>query len=416
MSDEATKSALLEAPFTADYEPYATHGYGYYSAIHSMPVFTPFWIPLMLRDQRIQFGLRMIKGPILAASRFYVDDDESKGDTFSPLKKFIVKNLTRFWRFSAVKALRAIEWGYSGNEALYKLKGDQIHFDTLKILQPFDVRVLTKDGDKVGISVQKIKGRRGKVYLGGPKGLWHCVNREDYPWYGQSRLFGAFVPWMEFYGSGGAKDIRRLYYHKYAFTGDVGYYPTDTTPGPAGEYPRSPKEIMRSILEKRKTGGVVAFPNVRDENGNPRWVIEPGHSTGSSVDILEYHRMLKGEMTEGMGIPTEVMEAAEVGSGWSGRMVPATAFFAMLQEYVNWLIFDFDQQIMRPLVELNFGIKDPDYEIIPFGLLRGPGDEEENEKEAQIGQMGQSQFAPGSQNENRVPQDRRESAQFSLCV
>lgn len=414
MDNEATRGALLERPFTADYEPEAVQGFGYYSATHNLPVFSQYWIPLMLRDQRIQFGLRMIKGPILAGSRFYVDDPDSTDTSQSDIKKFVIKNLTRFWRFSAVKALRAIEWGYSGNECLYKLNDGEICFDALKILHPKDVKVLTKDGNKVGISVQKVKNRRGKVYLGGPKSLWHVVGREEYQWYGQSRLFGAFAPWMEFYASGGAKDIRRLYYHKYAFTGDVGYYPIGAPPGAAGEYPKSNREVMRSLLEKRKSGGVIMFPNTFDENGNRKWMIESGQGNAGVVDILEYHRILKQEMTEGMGIPSEVIEAAQVGSGWAGRMVPATAFFAMLQEYVNWLIFDFDQQVLRPLIQLNHGIKDPRYNIIPFGLLKGPEDEEEDEREAQVGAMPGDQHSPG--NQRSVPDSARENAQFSLVV
>lgn len=410
--DSKMANDLLARPFTADYEPQAIMGFGYFMASSTLPVFSPFWIPQMLRCHRVQFGLRMLKGPILAASRFYIDDEDSRGDKHSPLKQFLVRNITRFWRQSAIKALRAIEWGYSGNEAIYKLVDNEIHFDCLKTLHPTDCNVVTKDGEKAGISVQRVKHKTHRTYLGGPKALWHVVERETSPWYGLSRLFGAFQPWMEFYSDGGAKDIRRLYYHKYAFSGDVGYYPIGTEPGESANYAISNKDIMRSILEKRKSGGVVMFPNTIDPTtGQRKWAIEPSQGGPGSVDILAYHSDLKREIFEGMGIPSEVVEAAETGSGWSGRMVPATAFFSMLQELVNWLIFDFDQQVLRPLITLNYHIREPQYEIVPFGLLKGPNDSNEDE-EPEVGALPGSQQSPGSQ----VPEDRRSAAQFSLCV
>ena len=371
---------LLGRPVTSDYIPDTIASQ--FVETRRLPPFSSRWVPTMLRNQRIQFGLKVWKGPILAASRFYIKDDSSgeSPEEYSDLKKFLVKNITRFWRFSAVKALRAVEWGYSGHEALYTIKNNQVCFDALKCIHPKDARVVTLHGEKIGMTVRGVPGV-GKVYLGGPKSFWHIHNREDHIWFGQSQLFGAFEPWMDIFSEGGSRDIRRLYYHKYAFSGDIGYYPTGKQPGEPGNVnPQSRKDMMRTILEKRRTGASTYFPNVRDADGNRGWEIENGGSAGGgSADVREYHGDLKNEIFEGMGIPNEVVEAAEVGSGWSGRRVPQTAFFATLQDNVNWLMFDFDQQVLRPLVTMNLGIVDPDYEIIPFGLLTGSEEEEQME-------------------------------------
>lgn len=376
-----------------------------------MPMFHSAWIPRMLCDQRIQFGLKMIKGPLLSASRFYIRDEaapDATADKPTPLKRFLMKNVERFWRFSANKALRAIEWGYSGNECLFKLHNGQIHFDSLKQLHPRDVRVVIKDGDKVGISVNRVPGHKGRVYLGGPKSLWHIHQREENPWYGLSRLFGAFYPWFEMHTDGGAKDIRKLYYRKYAFNGDVMYYPVEDMVTPAlvsgdnldgiATEQFSSKWAAQNLIEKRRTGGTMALPNTRFEDGSKKWELQPATGGPGSADILDYHRMMKMEMFEGMGIPSEVAEAAEVGAGWSGRKVPFEAFFAILQEMLNWLIFDVDQQVFRELVQLNFG-PGQDYEIIPFGLLQGPGDIEHQAQQAKAGAyVGNSPQAGGNAN------------------
>ena len=56
-----------------------------------------------------------------------------------------------------------------------------------------------------------------------------------------------------------------------------------------------------------------------------------------------------------MGIPCEVVESAG-GEGFgssSGREIPETAFYSVLQEELNWLIYDFVEQIARPAVTIN---------------------------------------------------------------
>ena len=401
---------LLGKPFTADYEPLALQA-GYMTGGQRRPRFSSRWINRMLPDQRIQFALRMIKGPILSGARFYVKDPNSSGDEHSPVKKYLIKNISRFWAHSAAKALRAIEWGFSGNECLYRMEDDLICFDSLKIIHPKDAKILTLDGNKIGMSVGNVKGRRGRIYLGGPKGLWQVHNREEKPWYGLSRLFGAFQPWLEFHEDGGAKDIRRLYYHKYAFSGDVGYFPTgrepDTQSAP-GSQPRSNREVMRSMLAKRKTGASIMFPGTRYEDGGRKWEIETPSPGPGAAPVLEYHSDLKEEIFEGMGVPNEVAQATETGSGYSGRKVPQEAFMSMLQEIVNWLCYDFDQQVLRPMVQFNFGAKDYPYEIIPFGLLRSTGEDEEKEKDPYYGH--------GGGEEGQQPQPQQPQPQFSMVM
>ena len=371
---------LISAPWIGEYEPSHEEYYGI-DFQSRLPRFNQRMIPFMMRTPRINFGMRLIKGPILAASRFYIEDEQSKGDNHSPLKTFLINQISRFWRRDATKALRAVEWGYSGAEVMYKIHKNQICFDALRCVQPRDCRILTQHGQKVGMSVVRVPKRKSRVYLGGPKSFWHVHNREDHPWYGRSRLLGAYEPWVEMAMEGGSRDIRRLYYHKYAYSGETIYYPikqiptTTTAPG-KGEQP-SNKNIAQRIAEKRKTGGVTVFPNTYSD-GQRDWEIVPSSPGPGGVEVGTYHSELKNEMLEGMGIPHEVVEAAETGSGYAGRRVPQTAFFSILQEIVNWLIFDFDEQILRPLVELNFGKQD--YEIVPFGLITGT--ESENQSSA----------------------------------
>jgi len=82
-------------------------------------------------------------------------------------------------------------------------------------------------------------------------------------------------------------------------------------------------------------------------------------------------------MVEGMGVPIELVEPVGTGA-YAGRRIPMDAFLATLHEIACWLISDFDEQVLRPLAERNFG-PGLEYTIIPFGIIpRGNKEEDES--------------------------------------
>jgi len=364
-----TKTSLLGPPKTAGYRPAVAGYYALY--VHRKPVWTLGYVELMLSDPRIRFGLRLIKGPLLANLRYEVKCRRQD------VGQFIDANLTRFIQNSAMKALRAIEWGYVGHEVLYRVdERNRIAFDTLKYIHPRDVKPLVLADEIASASVQIHGGSRGKVYLNGPKLFWHIHEREYDPYFGCSRLKGTFDPWWDIYSDGGAKDARRLYFYKYLYSGDVLYYPPeDGTTNVEGQS-QSNRELALEIVNKRRTGGTLVLPNTVDPDTNQRlWEISAGTSTIPSADIREVIADLKDEEWEGMGIPPEVARAEGTGA-FAGRRVPQQAFFSILQELAFWLVTDTDRQIIKPLVNMNFG--NVPYEIETLPLLREsetPGEE-----------------------------------------
>ena len=263
-----TTADFLGPSRTADYVPqiYGSTQNWYQKA----PLFTYNTAVQMLTDSRVNFGLWLIKGPVISLSRFFVDCQDE------PVKLYLMKNASRFWRGSAVRALKAVEWGYSASEALYR-RGDDgmIYFNTLKDLHSLDCKALTLDGKLVGCRVRNVPNRR-IVTLSGPRCLWHVHSRELHPWYGRSRLYGAYLPWLEYWTDGGCRDSRRLYFHKYAFDGGVMYYPEgfSNLANQDGAIAQviSNKDLAREIMEKKKTGGTMAIPNKFDTvSGQRQW-------------------------------------------------------------------------------------------------------------------------------------------------
>lgn len=330
------------------------------------------FVPQMWRDPRIRFGSRIIKGTLLSNGRFFVDDPQSTSNDesgWSPVKRFVVDQINYFWQTSAIKALTAIEWGFSASEVLYRLVNGRFEFDGLKPLAHEDVNVWERGGTKTGVMLYDKHDRDKGTFIGGMKSLWHVHEREHDQWYGCSRLEGAFRPWHEFSSEKGANDVRRLFNMKYAFNGDTGRYPPGRSDSDVDPYGRYNRDIMLEILEKRTAGGTVALPGTKDAEGNYLWDIVPGGNIGqqSGAGIEEWVKTLRREMWEGMGIPEEVVLSLESGA-WNARMISHEAFLSTLQDLAYWLIQDFDTQVLRPLVYLNFHQR-PTYRVIPFSLL-----------------------------------------------
>jgi len=373
MNKDFNPDELLGTPMTADYMP---SGYaGIFLFARNRPPFSLTVIQEMLADPRVIFGLWLLKGPILANSRFFIECENED------VKEFLVRNVTRFWKNSAARALKAIEWGYSGSEVMYRVNEGKIEFDILKDLHSQDLMAVTHDGSLVGFTVRNVpdphtKQGRHKIFLGIPKGFWHTHWRTHHPWYGLSRLYGAHIPWWEMWSDGGYRDVRRLWFHKNAFEGGTMYHPPGITRTKDG-LTISNKDLAREMIEKKRTGGTLTLPNTMGADNVRSWEYIPPMANQIPAGLMEYGQSLKEELFEGMGIPPEVFQNATSGFGAaSGRQIPEEAFFSILQEMTQWLISDADNQIFRHLVRINFG--EVPYEIVPFGLT---GKAEEREAE-----------------------------------
>jgi hypothetical protein len=347
--------------------------------LRNRPLFTRQMVREMIQDPRVAYGLYLIKGPITSNSKFEIDCEASE------IKEYLSVALERFWRNSASRALKAIEWGFSGSEVMYRMKDGRIHFDVIKDLDPSDVAPVRLHGKIIGIHVHNNRYDRDQsyvngqnlTYLGGPKALWHVHCRERSPWWGVSRLFGAHIPYWEKWSEGGFRDIRRLWFHKNAFQGGTMYHPPGSTYDDQG-LPRSNKDLAREMMEKMRSGGTLTLPNTPGGEGNMRaWEYIPPIANPTPEGMLEYGRDIDTEILEAMGIPPEVIESGgDQGFGSStGRQVPQEAFYAILNELIQWLITDFDNQVLRPLVALNFG-EEYDYDIYPVPLGESPMEEE----------------------------------------
>jgi len=367
---------LIGPALTAEYEPpdLALSAHFFHP---NRPLFTLWHVDAMLTDPRVRFGLDLLRGPIISNSHFAVYTKNLA------LKDFLNRQLSRFKQNSLNIALRCMDYGYLGCEVLYRSVENLLQFDKLKFLHPHNTRVVTRQGNYVGLEVTRVGRVDTALYIGRPKSFWTVHNPDAHIWYGRSRLRGAFLAWHEIWSDHGYRDQRRIWFYKNAYAGPkVGYPPGSTPSEEPGQPPLDHRVVAQEMVDKMVSGTGVTYP-VIGTSPQGGWIIEDPKPIPIPEGLMEYGDQLRDEIWEGMGIPPEVARAEGTGA-FAGRRVPQQAFYSVLQEILQQIITDFDEQVLLPMVRMNFGTGQS-YEIECFGLLQ---DEEMAKEGVENGQQG----------------------------
>ena len=128
------------------------------------------------------------------------------------------------------------------------------------------------------------------------------------------------------------------------------------------------RDLAQDIIGSRHTGGALTLPLVRDSMGNKLIDYTPPQGVPGYTQIFRWKADLDLEIWKALEIPPEIIQAQTSGSGFSGRWIPfAIALSAVHQELAE-LTRCIDRDILRPLVQLNFG-RAAQYEIHPRSLV-----------------------------------------------
>ena len=324
----------------------------------------------MQRDPQIRMGKRILCAPLYSATWTI--------DAATPVvKHFVHQTFTRIWARALNKILRFLDYGHCAGETDYSVsdRDQTVQFEQLNEFHPLDCVPMRwpATNELAGVHVRNVRYRsdhQGEVTLAPPNSFWAAHEAEYGQFYGHSIYEGAWEPWWEKRARHGATDIRRLWFLKNAYNGGIIRHPAGQTEVADGVF-MSNQDIARELIEKLETGGILVMPSARHgPDGDFLWVYEPPKENGKLEGLLEYIHTLDKEILIGMGVPPEVLEAAEVGSGWSGRSVPFKILFSTLDQVLAEVMDAADDQICRPLVEANFGTSPrAEYEIKPDSLV-----------------------------------------------
>jgi hypothetical protein len=306
------------------------------------PQLTLWQIDQMEHDPKLRLATAVADAPLLDLE-IEVDCPNDK------IAAYVKDTFEKLWAAGARKLLRARRYGYMGFEVMYRNDHERISFHSFRDLHPRDVRPLTRDGMLVGMMVKNLN-----VRLMGPKALWLVHDQRWGYWFGRSEYENSWPAYWEKWMNDGAIDKRILRMMKDAWVGDVLYYdPTFTMTLPDGTQITG-RDLAREAGENRTSGGMMALPTTTNATTNAKVLeYQPPTSVDGATKIFEYMSVLDGEITEGQGVPAEILDAAEAG-GYSGRSIPMVAWLKSADVDAAEFLAQIDDQILWPLVKLNF--------------------------------------------------------------
>lgn len=373
------------------------------------PIFRLIYVPLMRKDPRLRLGIAFIKGAIIQNVTFKVTSNDAE------VADWVTQELDAFRLNGASTALDSLWFGRSACHLDYELdEQGRWCYCGLKKIGIYDAFPVHMNGKQIGMNVYRVKGKGNKpTYVPFPKALW-CVHdrAEDY-WFGQPAVYGAFEPWWETWCRRGYRDQRCIWFFKNAFRGPVVFYPVGATPVDKthdGEPIMVPnKRIADEIVDKLISGAGASCPASNDTSG--QWDIKPGESVPIPDGLLKYGADLANEKLEGVGVPPEVLAAADGTGAYAGRAVPMQGFNSSNHDTACELFNDYNTQSLKPRVEMwKPGVR---YQVLIQGLYEsnpyanemddseGMGEDEEFLEEGEEGDE-----ASGGSGNKSFPTDR----------
>lgn len=330
------------------------------------PVFTMTTAELMEYDPKVTIALAIRNGML--------KQGQVKITGHPEIKKFVRAQWDKLWNEHGSQIARTKIYGHAGFEVLYRQKEQLVEVSGLRDFHPRDCRPLVAEGKIVGVSVRNVKRSDGSSTVAGkeviwaPKALWLTFKARNNAKFGESLLEHAYAPWWEKWMRGGAVKMRNLRMQKDAWIGDIIRYPTNKVLKlPNGEVV-SYRDMARELVELRQSGGVMGIPSDVDVNGKPLFDYTPPTHIDGATMMFDYIKQLDDEIVEGCEVAKEIVQAADTGSGFSGRSIPFIGTLSVLQEEFDGYVRDIDRMVIGPAVRINFG-PDAVYSLKPESLI-----------------------------------------------
>ena len=310
--------------------------------------------------------------------------------------EFAHRSLSHFWEHSLETALNVYDYGWLGCEIMYRTERGFRYYDGIHDLHPFDVGVLTGKGRYVGFQLNSlgVSGTNGgHLLLWGPqkwpaKGLWLTHRRRYNRYYGRSQLNAAWRDWRRLAYPDGVEEVIDGAFYRHAYQGPELRFPVKSFRNKDGSIDyESARKRSREYMENAKAGAGRCYPNTRDEKGEFEWQeIWPEHVLDVSA-LTNHAEYFEKKISKGIGVPPELLEAADTGSGYSGRKIPLQGFYTTQLSNARNIVRAFQRQVIDPLLRWNFG---PGHKVDIKVKLVTP-----EASEGQPGQGAPQQGAPG---------------------
>lgn len=324
--------------------------------------------------------------------------------------KWGMTELRKFWDRSLLQVQQAYDYGWLGSEIVYGEENGRLGVDGLFDFSPRDVTLLTRHSQYVGFRVRgsggggvasgldlwgpnggltedaatvfrgvqavqdQSDGTEWYEYMPGAyvstgrnrvriprhvpaKGFWFAHRPRFNRFYGQSQMLAAWRPYRRLAGQDGAEYVIDAGIYRFAFYVEM-RYPEEDRKDPRTGRMVSSRDTLREVGEYLKAGGIVVLPSTKypqQMGGGDKWEVKIPDRAIDVAGLLAYAKSLADEISIGIGVPPELLQASETGSGYSGRAIPLESFLMGQQHNANAIARAWLLQIGGPLAQWNFG-------------------------------------------------------------
>jgi len=256
---------------------------------------------------------------------------------------------------------------------VYSVEDDLLKQSEFNTFQSRDVLILTRDKRYVGLRVtnglQQSFTSSTDLWGSGAgipsKGFWYSHNAAYGQLYGRSQLRPAWRYWRRLRGRDGIEEIADLGLYRMGAGYIISRYPDEDLKGKAGNVPgwaganRVPsKDVARQLVQTLKSGAGIALPSTKypsDQGGDYKWTVEVENPNINLGQLTDRENDMAQKISRSVGWPPELMDAAETGSGFSGRLVPFLNLLNNKTRLVSIATNAWNDQVNSPLLKWNYG-------------------------------------------------------------
>lgn len=322
---------------------------------------------------------------------------------------FVTQTIDRFWSVGVKKVQHGYDYGWIGCEAMYREDSGLIKWDHFIDFAPRDTFVLTKDNEFAGVRVKNVQNR-GQVDLWPErenipaKGFWYAHKPRFNAFYGSSQYSAAWRAWRRLATKDSAEFVVDMSVYRFGVAGPTFRFPPASyrkgVESPLNNTWVSGRDMARQYIEQAKAGAGQALPSTKypkELGGDYQWSLDWPDHTINVTGILEYIKYLCDEMSYGIGVPPELLQASETGSGYSGRAIPMESFLMAQQQLADAMLEQFIKQILRPLVHFNYGAAKFEAKVASLLKTRQKQGQQQGQpgQPGMPGQAGSGQQPPG---------------------
>lgn len=327
-------------------------------------------VEVMLMHDAVRLPLMYIMGPLGYAEWTIEASSRAVG-------LFAARQMQWYWQNAWPDQQReANVYGWAATELTYTDRDGLWCWDQAVTFNPRDVTVLIipegpRRGKAVGVRIVNMTG--GTLDLWGfrddvpNKVLWYAHQPRGGLKYGESQIRPAWRYWRRLAGVDGLEEIEDLAGHRFGTGVVVVRHPNTQIDAELAGLPNyaqnglvHTRDIARFMSQNLKSGAGFTlssevWPTTNGSGGGLQWDVEVKSFTTNLEQLGQQDDRLTKKCSKVIGVPPELFEAAQTGSGFSGRAIPLQGFLISQQAHLQRATVAVVNQGIDPMVKWNFG-------------------------------------------------------------